>query len=370
VLRVAVDGTPLLGHRTGVGASVAGLVEALAALGGLELHAYALSRRGRGALAAQLPAGVRPATRGWPARLVRAAWSRGLSVPGVEAWTGPVDVVHATNYVAPPARAPVLVSVYDLTFVHHPQWCTPDVRRYPRLLQHALRRGAWVHTMSETVAAEVRAAFSLPPDRVVVVPPGVPASAGGDPVRGRRLARADTYVLALGTVEPRKNLPRLVQARQRRADALEGVAIVIAGPDGWGTEELAAALADAGDPWWCRRLGWVDDRDRRDLLAGAAVFAYPSRYEGFGLPPLEAMAAGVPVVASSAGALPEVLGDAALLVNPDDPDALGDALARVIGDARLAATLVERGRRRVARFTWARAAAAMADRYRALAWRR
>jgi len=349
--------------------SVAGLLGALAERDDLEVRAYALSWRGRRDLATLVPPGVRAATRPFPARALRRAWAAGLPGPRIERWTGPVEVVHATNYVAPPARAPVLVTVYDLTFLRFPELCTPDVLGYAGLLRRAVRAGAHVHTMSEAVAAEVRDAFDLPDERIVVVPPGIPPSGGGDPDRGRALAGAASYVLALGTIEPRKNLPVLLEAMHRHRAALGETALVVAGPPGWGTEAFAAALRAAGAARWCRRLGWVDERDRRDLLAGASVFAYPSRYEGFGLPPLEAMAAGIPVVASTAGSLPEVLGDAALLVDPDDVDALGDALIRLLTDTALRAALVQRGRERVGRYRWDRAAAALTDRYRALACR-
>ena len=163
-LRVALDATPLIGVRTGIGRIVDGLLAALAPDSSLDLRAYAITWRGRSDLAASLPAGVAAATRPFPARLARAAWLR-FDTPRLETWTGPLDVAHATNYVAPPSRAPTLVSIYDLTFLHHPELCTPDVRQYPTLIGRALARGAWIHTTSEFVRAEVIDAFSIPPER-------------------------------------------------------------------------------------------------------------------------------------------------------------------------------------------------------------
>jgi glycosyltransferase involved in cell wall biosynthesis len=354
-LHVAVDGTPFLGVRTGVGEVVAGLVGALAARDDTRVTAYGLTFRGRHELAAALPQGVAAATAPVPARLVRHAWMR-VDLPRIERWTGAVDVVHATNYVAPPTRAPMVLSVYDLTFVRYPELCTADVRQYPVLVRRALARGATVHATSDFVAGEVRAEFGLPGERVVRAYPGLAPVTRGDARRGRVHATADRYVLALGTIEPRKNLPRLVRA----FDALAGddgeVRLVLAGADGWGAEELTQAVARAGHGDRVHRLGYVDAATRRDLLAGASVLAYPSLYEGFGFPPLEAMANDVPVVAGAAGAVPEVVGDAALLVDPLDVDAIAGALACALDDGTTRARLVAAGQARVTSFSWAIAA--------------
>jgi len=364
-LRVALDGTPLLGPRTGIGEVVAGLLPRVADDPTIDCHAYALTWRGRNALAAALPTGVRAATRPIPARLVRAGWLRS-SWPRIETWTGRVDVVHATNYVPPPSRAPVVVSVYDLGFVRFPELVTPDALQYPELLRRGFARGAVAHATSDYVAAEIRAEFGLPDERVVRVYPGIPPITGGDAAAGRRAAGVERYLLALGTIEPRKNLPVLVEAFDAVAAADPDVTLVVAGQDGWGTEAFTAACTRAANRDRIRRLGYVDDATRADLLAGAAVLAYPSRYEGFGFPPLEAMVAGVPVVASTAGAVPEIAGDAALLVDPDDTDGLAAALLRALGDDDTRAGLIQRGHAQRGRFSWDASVAGMLALYRAV----
>jgi glycosyltransferase involved in cell wall biosynthesis len=341
----------MLGPRTGIGEVVAGLLPRIAADPTLECSAYALTWRGRERLTTTLPSGVRAATRPIPARIVRAGWMRG-SWPRIETWTGRVDVVHATNYVPPPARAPVVVSVYDLGFVRFPELVTADALQYPALLRRGFARGAVAHATSDFVAEEIRAQFGLAAERVVRVYPGIPAITGGDAAAGRRAAGVDRYVLAMCTIEPRKNLPVLVDAFDAVAAEDPDVALVIAGRDGWGTEAFEAARARAAHGARIHRLGYVDDTTRADLLAGAAVLAFPSRYEGFGFPPLEAMAAGVPVVASTAGAIPEVVGDAALLIDPDDGDGLAAALVRALTDDDTRADLVARGYAQIRRFTW------------------
>ena len=365
-LRVAVDATSLLGVRTGVSRVTSGLLGELARRPEVTVSAYAVTWRGRERLGAAVPRSVRAAPRPFPARLTRWSWPR-LRWPSVEGWTGPVDVVHATNYVAPPARVPVLVSVHDLGFVRFPELCTGDVARYPRLVQVAIDRGAAVHTDSAFVASEVREHYGLPEDRVVHVAPGLDETTGGDARRGRALAGCERYVLAVGTVEPRKNLPVLVAAFDALAREEPDVWLVVAGPDGWGVAEFTEAVDRARHRHRIRRIGWLEDAARGDLLAGAAVLAYPSRYEGFGFPPLEAMQAGIPVVASTAGSLPEVLGDAAVLVHPADVDGLAAALTRVVGDEALAADLVRRGRARADGYRWDRAAEAFVATYQRLA---
>jgi glycosyltransferase involved in cell wall biosynthesis len=366
LLRIAFDATSLLGARTGVGEVTLHLLAALAGRDDLDIAAYAITWRGREELERLAPAGVRCATRAFPARATRVLWPR-VTKPAIERWTGPVDLVHATSFVAPPAAAPVLLTIHDLTFVRFPDMCTSDTLSYARLIRVALERGATVHTYSDFVADEVRATFDLPAERVVRVYPGLAPTAGGDPVRGRRLAGGDRYVLALATIEPRKNLPTLVRAFDAVADGDPEARLVIAGPDGWGVASFDAACAAARHRGRVHRLGYVDDRDRRDLLAGAALLAYPSIYEGFGLPPLEAMQSGIPVVAADCGPLPEVLGDAALLPDPLDDDSIADALRRIVNDAELRATLVARGNECLRRYTWERAGPEFAALYHRVA---
>jgi glycosyltransferase involved in cell wall biosynthesis len=364
-LRLAVDGTPLLGQATGVGEVAHGLLETLSRRSGIELVAYALTFRGREQLAGRVPSGVRPAIRPIPARLVRALWLR-TDIPRVERWTGPVDVVHAT-FIGPPARCPVVVTIHDIGFIRFPELCTADTLQYGRLVGRALDRGAMVHVTSEFVGREVCEHFGIDEQRLAHIPLGVRPSAGGDPERGRAVAGAARYVLALGTVEPRKNLPVLVRAFDKVASTDPALRLVVAGADGWGADEFRAAWAAAEHGDRVVRLGYVDDAQRGDLLAGARVLAYPSRYEGFGLVPLEAMGAGIPVVASRAGALPEVLGDTAVLVDPDDPADLAAALEQVSSDEALRSDLVRRGREWASRYTWERAGDRFLALYRSLA---
>ena len=244
MIRVALDGTPLLGPRSGVGEVVNGITPELARRHDVEVVAFAVTLRGRHDLVSRLPPGARAATRAYPARVVRRAGLRSEH-PAIERWTGPVDVVHATNYVAPPTKAAQVVSVYDLGFVRYPEFVEDDALTYPELLRRAVHRGAWIHTTSDFVRDEVIETFAIEPARVVRVYPGVPDIPTGDPGRGRALVGTDRYILAIGTIEPRKNFPTLVRAFDTLASKDQSLALVVAGGRGWGAAEFDAARAAA-----------------------------------------------------------------------------------------------------------------------------
>jgi glycosyltransferase involved in cell wall biosynthesis len=349
--------------RTGVGAFAFHALEALSARSELELRAFALTWRGRGELTTLLPKGVRRMRRPMVARPLRMAWQR-MDAPVIERWTGRIDVVHGTNFVVPPSRrAARVVTVHDLTPVRFPELCTRATLAYPNLLRRAIARGAWVHTPSAFVAGEVVELLGAHPDKVVTVASGVPPVVAANPSAGRRLAGAERYILTVGTIEPRKDHAALVRAFDRVADRHDDVHLVVAGVDGWAFDTFGAEVQRARHRDRVVRLGYVDEVARSALLRGAAVFAFPSRYEGFGFPPLEAMEAGLPVVATAVGSLPEVLGDAALLVVPDDEEALAHGLERVLSDDALQTRLMKAGRNQVAAYSWKACAEGLANLY-------
>ena len=360
---VAIDATPLLGVRTGVGESVAGFLSAVSEAPDLAITGYGLSAHASGgALAARLPASVKPGRRvPIPATALLRSWAR-FDHPTAELWTGSVDVVHGTNFVVPPSRrAARLVTVHDLTPLRFPELCSPASLRYPALIRRAIEQGAAVHTVSQAMADDVMEHFDVGADRVHVIHNGVTPL----PAPPHHDETGPPYILAIGTVEPRKGLPDLVAAFDRVADSVPELHLVIAGPAGWGEGALSAAIAGARHADRIRRVGWTDERS--SLIAGARVLAYPSLYEGFGLPPLEAMSLGVPVVATSAGAIPEVVGAAAVLVEPRDVPALAEALLVAVQDTATRDRLIACGAEQVQKFTWPRAGEQLARLYRSLA---
>jgi glycosyltransferase involved in cell wall biosynthesis len=355
-LRVSVDITSLLRPLTGVGIFARELVDGLAERPEIDLSVFAVSWRGRRGVVAAAPRGAAVHTRPVPARIARAAWSQ-FDVPSVRQLVGKVDVVHGPNFVVPPGGgAAEVLTIHDLTAIRHPEMCTPDVLEWPDLARRAIARGAWIHTVSEFVADEVREAFPAAADRVVAVPNGIrppaPPDATSDAAAGRFLAGGHRYVAALGTVDPRKDLPSLVAAFTEVGARDPDLRLVIAGADGMGSDALDRAIGASSLQRRIVRLGSIDDHKRLALLRGATVVAYPSRYEGFGLVPLEAMAVGVPVVTTAAGAVPEVVGDAALVVPVGDAAALAVGLRTVLHDEALAQDLADAGAERVRRFSW------------------
>jgi glycosyltransferase involved in cell wall biosynthesis len=274
--------------------------------------------------------------------------------PRVERTTGAVDVVHATGVAFPRADAPVVVTIHDLAFLDDPTLVTKHGYRFlSRGTALARERARLVLCSSEATKAHC-VAEGFDAAMLRVVPLGVRTT----PTTLDEVARARTkhglanpYVFFSGTVEPRKNLPRLLRAfaKVKRPD----VDLVLAGPAGW-NESLRADLA----PIEARvhALGFVDRAELFALFAGAEVFCYPSIKEGFGLPVLEAMVQGTPVVTSAATSTAEVAGDAGLLVDPLDEQAIADALERVLDDPVLADQLARAGEARAAMFTWERTA--------------
>lgn len=336
-MRVAYDAGPLLGTPTGVGRYTGELAAALTARG-LTIQRYAISLR----------APADPRVRRWkvPARAVQRAWMT-FGGPVPRSLFDGADVVHGTNFVLPPTGGkPGVVTIHDLSF--HRADVFPGGRRLQEVVPWSLRQAAAVIVPTEAVACELAERHGYPQTRISVTYEGVsPTFFGATPLAATALGGLGIpgpFALAVGTLEPRKNLLRLVEAWRACATELEGWRLVLAGPKGWGPE---LPPTEGVMP-----IGYVDDQTLPGLMAAAEIFCYPSLYEGFGLPPLEAMAAGTACLVGRYSAAEEVLGDSALLVDPTDPDDIADALLRLVSGDDLRRRLGLEGRAHAARYTW------------------
>jgi len=360
-MRLAFDATSLYGHRTGVGRFAEQVLQRLPDHEEISTCVYATSWRERGHLRRVTPRGVDLCRAPMPARPLRAMWRR-LDAPPLELFTGPIDVSYGPNFLSPPTRhAAEMATVHDLTPLRFPELCTADTLQYPTLLRRAARRGALFHTPTQAIGDELVDALGIRPDRVAVVPLGLtPVGHGTIPQRLRSVI-GDRFLLAVGTIEPRKDLPTLVAAFDHLAPHRPDLRLVIAGPDGWGAAQLTTAVARSGHRDRIIRTGAVDEATKCELLRSASVLVYPSLYEGFGLPPLEAMSVGTPVVTTEVPAITEVCGDGVSSVPVGDPEAVAKAVDALLGDDERRRRQTERGLEIVARYDWDRTVDALCD---------
>lgn len=365
-LRIILDYRPALRERTGVGEYVHELGGALAALGEAD-QVVAFSSSWRDRLdAGRLPAGVQAADVRLPVRMLNLVWHR-LEWPPVERLAGAADVAHSAHPLLMPARHAIqVVTIHDLDFLEHPERTYREIRRdYPRLTRDHAQRADLVVVSSSRTAALVGSRLGVADERLLLCPAGAPNW------RPRPAGTSGKYLLFVGTLEPRKNLGTLLRAYERLLARVPDVPpLYLAGK---ATAAAAAWLAQLQRPplsGRVRHLGYVPATDRQALYTNAALLVIPSLNEGFGMTALEAMTLGVPVVASNRGSLPDVTGDAALLIDPSDEESLAAGLERVLTDGALARELEEAGPRRARAFSWADSAAALRRGYVAALARR
>jgi glycosyltransferase involved in cell wall biosynthesis len=357
-MRIGIDYTAAVRQGAGIGRYTRGLIRALAELD--QETPYVLFSAGRD-----------PDPRPWPANFHQRAlplsdrhlailWQR-LRLPlPVEWFTGPLDLFHSPDFVLPPVRrARAALTIHDLSFLRYPECFSPPLLRYLlNAVPRSIERADLVLADSENTRDDLIELLGVAQEQIRVVYAGVEPAFTPRPeaevaAARRRYGIRRPYILGLGTLQPRKNFVRLIEAyrllRQERGIPHQ---LVIGGGRGWLYEPIIEAVESHGLQDDVLLIGFVDDGDLPALYTGAELFAFPSLYEGFGIPVLEAMACGTPVVAAAASSIPEVAGEAALLAPPTDVGALAEALWRALDDAALRETLRARGFEQCRRFTW------------------
>lgn len=372
-MRIGIDYTAAVRQKAGIGRYARSLIRALSKLD--HNNDYVL-----------LSAGQDPSTEPWPAnyrsralpltdRHLSILWQK-LRVPLPVEWlTGRLDLFHSPDFVLPPVRrARTVLTIHDLSYLRLPECSSPALLRYLLdAVPRSVARADLILADSHSTEQDLIELMSVPADRIRVIYPAVDAT----------FSRADTaqvaavraryhidgpYILSLGTLQPRKNYVRLIQAFSllRKVHGMPH-RLVIGGGPGWLYEPIYETIASLGLQDVVQMLGYVDEQDLAALYTGADLFAFPSLYEGFGFPVLEAMACGTPVVAANTSSLPEAAGDAALLVSPTDTEALAEALGQALGDAQLRERLTHLGYEQCLRFSWEDSAHHLLDSYQSLA---
>ncbi|MBN2303015.1 MAG: glycosyltransferase family 4 protein [Anaerolineae bacterium] len=364
---IGIDYTAAYEQGAGIGRYVRELIQALA--GHDDQTPYRLFVAG--AKRPSLPPAPGPNFEWRPTRITplwfARVWHRAQLPLPVETFTGRVKLYHATDFTLPPVLpgTRTLLTVHDLSFVRAPETSTPVLKAYlDRVVPRSVRRAAHVLADSQATKDDLVELYGTSPDKITVLLSGVGArfkpvtdQAARQAARQRYDIPGNPYVLSIGTVQPRKNYARLIEALAALGPAYTDTHLVIVGGRGWLDSPIYRAVDDFGMAGRVHFTGFVQDEDLPALYSDACCLAYPSLYEGFGFPVLEAMACGTPVVTSTISSMPEVAGDAALMVDPYDVEALTDALRQLlVCDSLHAADMVARGFEQAARFTWARVA--------------
>lgn len=364
-MNIAIDYTSAARQRAGIGRYTRSLIRALAQLDATNQYALYVPRD-----ATQLddtrafPKNFHVARAPLNERYMVALWQR-VRVPlPIEIFTGASDVFYSPDFVLPPTRAKrKILTVHDLSFKRHPETAVPNLKWYLEgAVPRAVQRADLILADSDATRRDLIELFAAPPARVRTLYSGCDAcfQRVTDAQELKRVR--DTYqlhrpfILNVGTIEPRKNLPRLIEAFSRLKQRRE-LDLVIAGGRGWMYDEIYQAPQKFGVSAQVRFIGFTPDADLPALYSLAELFAYPSLYEGFGLPVLEALACGAAVVTANNSSLPEVAGDAAMLIDAHDVNALAWAMSRLLDDASWRAALQRKALAQAKKFSWASSAA-------------
>lgn len=373
---VGIDYTPAYEQGGGIGRYVRELVQALAALETSHQFSLFVSGASKAALPS-LPGDnfswkntfISPK---WLARV----WHRARLPLPIDVFLGKLDIYHATDFVLPPTLSSVktVLTVHDLSFVRVPDSASPSLKAYLDVVVPRSAKRA-THILADSIATkdDLLSLYGIPSSKITVLLSGVNSIFTRSidhslvmTTRSKYRIGKEPYIFTIGTVQPRKNYIRLIQALKILHTVGLKVHLVISGGKGWLDDPIYTEITNTGLHQFIHFIGYADDKDLPSLYSGSVCFAFPSLYEGFGLPVLEAMACGSPVLTSNISSLPEVAGDAALMVDPYDVEAIADGLKKLIEDNLLRETLINKGLTRAKEFTWQKSAHQLLSIYNSL----
>jgi glycosyltransferase involved in cell wall biosynthesis len=363
---IAVDYTPAYEQGGGIGRLVRDLVTALSQYDTETAYRLFVSGAAQSALPPTPAVNFQwKPTRISPKWLAR-VWQRARIPLPVEIFVGKVDLYHATDFVLPPTLSTTrkIVTVHDMSFVRVPDAASPNLKAYLDIVVPRSVRGA-DHVIADSQATkdDLISLYNTSAEKITVLLSGIDSRYQSitDSVclltmRSKYKIPQTPYLFTVGTVQPRKNYSRVIRALKILRERGYDLCLVIAGGKGWLEGEMYQTIRDTGMTDYVHLIGFVDEVDLPALYSGAICTTFSSLYEGFGFPVLESMACGTPVVTSNVSSLPEVAGDAALLVNPLDVEAIAHAIQRILDDSELRHTLIQRGFEQVKHFTWEKSA--------------
>src|ERR1700680_4123451 len=375
-MRIAIDYTAATREDAGIGNYVRSLVDAMLAQDAS--NSYTLLTSGRPPRERPFPdaGNVRGRSLVIPDRYLNVLWYRWRLPISATFFTGQVDVYHGPDFVLPPLNGHTrkIVTVHDLAFIEQPEYAVPELAAYlKKVVPKAIAAADVIASISQTTRQTLIDYFHTPPEKITIIPNGIRSyfRRVTDPVlleaTRHKFGLKSPLVLGVGTQQPRKNHLGLIKAFHKAASSSNKQSrpamLALAGGSGWLYEETQQAVAELKLEKKVRFLGHVSDLELMLLYSLADVFVFPSFYEGFGVPPLEAMACGTPVITSNISSLPEAVGDAALLVDPRNAGEIAKAITRVLENPPLQEELRQKGYKQAARYTWQKSARKMLDVY-------
>lgn len=361
-MRIGIDYTPAYEQGGGIGRLTRDLVTALAQLDSETSYKLFVS----GAKKSELPPQIAPNFQWKPTSLspkwLARIWHRTKLPLPIEVLISQVDLFHATDFTLPPTlpKTKTIVTVHDLSFVRVSDTASPKLKRYlDKIVPYSVNKATHVIADSQATKDDLIDLYDVPLNKITVLLSGIDSryhiihnSGGYLTIRSKYNIPDVPYIFSIGTIQPRKNYSRLIKALKILRDSGYDLHLVIAGGKGWLEDEMYQTLDETQLHKVVHLIGFADDADVAKLYNAAECVAFPSLYEGFGFPVLESMACGTPVLTSNVSSLPEVAGEAAIMVDPYDIEAIAEGLRRIIDDSELRETLVKRGLQQASRFTW------------------